>query len=182
MSDTGTKPIRRFIHLGQSVASQVRERAAIWGLNESETIHQLIHVGLRASVEGAGSGESDRELRQVKVLVMEVLRYQLEALLYQRDTTAGATLIPSIFERLAAVESVLDNIRNATAGAQNSAANAAESDKQRATLIADEKRTAKKIRDEALPKLDASVRELAREAFTKIRDQVLATDVPRPRA
>lgn len=96
MSDTSNKPIRRFLHLGQSVASQVRDRADRWGLKESEAIHQLIHLGLRISSDKEGRSTSNAaEIRQVRMLVTEILRVQVEALLYQRETAADAALLAS---------------------------------------------------------------------------------------
>ncbi len=96
MSDTSNKPIRRFLHLGQSVASQVRDRADRWGLKESEAIHQLIHLGLRISSDEEGRSTSNAaEIRQVRMLVTEILRVQVEALLYQRETAADAAILAS---------------------------------------------------------------------------------------
>lgn len=96
MSNTSNKPIRRFLHLGASVALQVRERAERWGLKESEAIHQLIHLGLRISSDNEGRSSSNAaEIRQVRMLVTEILRVQVEALLYQRETAADAAILAS---------------------------------------------------------------------------------------
>lgn len=96
MSNTSNKPIRRFLHLGESVALQVRERAERWGLKESEAIHQLIHLGLRISSDNEGRSSSNAaEIRQVRMLVTEILRVQVEALLYQRETAADAAILAS---------------------------------------------------------------------------------------
>lgn len=96
MSNTSNKPIRRFLHLGESVALQVRERAERWGLKESEAIHQLIHLGLRISSDNEGRSSSNAaEIRQVRMLVTEILRVQVEALLYQRETAADAAVLAS---------------------------------------------------------------------------------------
>ena len=185
MDETNTKPIRRFLHLGKSVAPQVREQAARWGLGEMEAIHQLIRLGLRASSEGVGSGAKDVEVRQIKQLVMEVLRNQLETLLYQRDTTVDAMLIPFIHQRLTAVEATLGDMGSDSTSNPKAGAVATSSEKRRDPVEANDAgagatSTDKKKRDQALDKLDSRVREVARAALPKILDRVLAPDASRP--
>lgn len=95
MDQTSTKPIRRFVHIGQSVASQVRKRADRWGLQESETIHQLIHLGLRASATGSPDEvRSDPRHEYLRVMLAEMLSVQVETLLYQREIAASASADP----------------------------------------------------------------------------------------
>jgi len=98
MDETNTKPIRRFLHLGKSVAPQVREQAARWGLGEMEAIHQLIRLGLRASSEEATAGESadaevTRNLSSVQATLVELLYVQVQSLLYSRDLAAEVTVL-----------------------------------------------------------------------------------------
>jgi predicted nucleotidyltransferase len=87
MSNTTNKPIRRFLHLGQSVALQVRERAARWGLKESEAIHQLIHLGLRVSAENEDEGQPGMRNRVAycEALLSEILRVQLQVLHHEDE-------------------------------------------------------------------------------------------------
>ena len=85
MDQTSTKPIRRFLHLSPSVASQVRDRADRWGLKESEAIHQLIHLGLRTSADkenGTQPGISNR-VAYCEALLNEILRVQLQVLQHE---------------------------------------------------------------------------------------------------
>lgn len=87
MTNTDKKAIRRFLHLGESVALQVRERAARWGLKESEAIHQLIHLGLRASADkenGTQPGISNR-VAYCEALLNEILRVQLQVLHHEDE-------------------------------------------------------------------------------------------------
>lgn len=95
MKRTDEKAIRRFLHLGESVASQVRERATRWGLKEYETIHQLIHLGLRASATGTpDEGDSDPRHEYLRLMLSEMLFVQVETLLYQRELAADLPAVP----------------------------------------------------------------------------------------
>ena len=98
MDETSTKAIRRFLHLGKSVAPQVREQAARWGLEEMAAIHQLIRLGLRASREEATAGKSadaevTRILSNVQEALIELLYVQVQSLLYCRDLAAEVTVL-----------------------------------------------------------------------------------------
>ena len=98
MDETNTKPIRRFLHLGKSVAPQVREQAARWGLGEMEAIHQLIRLGLRASSSAAGTPEeagSDPRHEYLRLMLSEMLFVQVETLLYQRELAADLPPVPA---------------------------------------------------------------------------------------
>jgi len=81
-----------FLHLGESLASQIQDRAAIWGLKESEAVRQLIHLGLRASARvPTDQVVGDPRHEYLRAMLAEILFVQVEALLYQRDTVADAS-------------------------------------------------------------------------------------------
>lgn len=162
MDEINTKPIRRFLHLGKSVAPQVREQAARWGLGEMEAIHQLLRLGLRASSEEAKAGANDLDVNQVGRLVKEMLRLQLDALLYQRETAADTALI---YERVTA-------IGVAPPGKSTVAADA--------SRVASHEEAAEARRGEQQKKLDAKVRELARPAFKQIYGRAVDPGASRP--
>lgn len=152
MSDTSNKPIRRFLHLGQSVALQVRERAARWGLKESEAIHQLIHLGLRASADkenDAQPGMSNR-VAYCEALLNELLRVQLQVLHHEDE----AVHIQADSEAMNAVK---DEAKAAIA----------KGDKELLRKIADRQAA---LRDTKL----MSVRERARVASEQASEQIIA--------
>lgn len=87
MASSEKTAIRIFLHLGETVASQVRERASRWELKESEAIRQLIHLGLRASVgqeDQAPPGIANR-MAYCEALLSEILRLQLQVLHHEDD-------------------------------------------------------------------------------------------------
>lgn len=172
MDETSTKPIRRFLHLGKSVAPRVREQAARWGLGEMEAIHQLIRLGLHASSEEAKAGADDLDVNQVGRLVKEILSLQLEALLYQREVAADATLVPLVYERLTAT----DAAANSKGSAPNGSAPV-----EGARVDAPDKSTEERRREAALKNLDDKVRGLARPAFKQIYVRAVDPDASRPK-
>lgn len=112
MTNTDKKAIRRFLHLGESVALQVRERAARWGLKESEVIHQLIHLGLRASTTGAPDDvASDRRHEYVRAMLAQMLSVQIETLLYQRELAADSSAAPVAGNRSQRLKQLDDTVR-----------------------------------------------------------------------
>lgn len=166
MDETNTKPIRRFLHLGKSVAPQVREQAARWGLGEMEAIHQLIRLGLHVSSEEAKAGANDPDLKLAIRLVEEVLGLQLQALLYQREMAADATLIPLVYERVTAADAARSGKKSAPA--------------EGARVDAEDKDTVESRRAAALKNLDDKVRRLARPAFKQICDRAVDPGASRP--
>ncbi|WP_439638223.1 hypothetical protein [Nevskia sp.] len=171
MDETNTKPIRRFLHLGKSVAPQVRERAARWGLGEMDAIHQLIRLGLRASSEEAKAGANDMDVNQVGRLAKEILNLQLEALLYQREMAADATLVSLVYERLTANDAAATSKGSSPKGS---------APVEGAPVDTQDKGIEERRRAAALKNLDDKVRRLARPAFKQICDRAVDTDASRP--
>ena len=166
MDETNTKPIRRFLHLGKSVAPQVREQAARWGLGEMEAIHQLIRLGLHASSEETKVGANDPNLKLAIRLVEEVLGLQLQALLYQREIAADTALIPLVYERRAAADAATSSKPGApVAAARVDAEDSSALERRRAALLTN---------------LDDKVRGIARPAFKQILDRAAKPDTLRP--
>ncbi|MCX7070059.1 MAG: hypothetical protein NTW01_03560 [Gammaproteobacteria bacterium] len=83
------KAVRMFLHLGESLASQVQDRASTWGLKENEAVKQLIHLGLRATTSGAhGEVGIDPRHEYLRAMLAEMLYVQVQTLLYQREAAA----------------------------------------------------------------------------------------------
>lgn len=152
MKRTDEKAIRRFLHLGESVASQVRERATRWGLKEYETIHQLIHLGLRASADKENDAQPrmSNRVAYCEALLNELLRVQLQVLHHEDE----AVHIQADSEAMNAVK---DEAKAAIA----------KGDKELLRRIADRQAA---IRDTKL----MSIRERARVASEQASGQIIA--------
>lgn len=60
--NTPPKYLRMHLHLDENTARQVRVQAHRWGLNDTQTVKQLIRLGLDASRDNAGGSVAVAEL------------------------------------------------------------------------------------------------------------------------
>jgi hypothetical protein len=60
--NTPPKYLRMHLHLDENTARQVRVQAHRWGLNDTQTVKQLIRLGLDASRDNAGGSVAIAEL------------------------------------------------------------------------------------------------------------------------
>lgn len=136
---------RKNLHLDENTAYQVRMQALRWGLNETQTIKQLLHVGLQAaSNSSVHSEQTETEIRALRMIFRQLLNLQVETLLYQREAAADVALLQR---------------RNVLKPEQKSGPEGGVLDHQRS-------------RQEVLVELDKRVRDQARRASREMREVI----------
>lgn len=84
--NTPPKYLRMHLHLDENTARQVRVQAHRWGLNDTQTVKQLIRLGLDASRDNAGgsaavaelSAALDRIAQQLQIALLENMQLTRE--------------------------------------------------------------------------------------------------------
>lgn len=136
---------RKNLHLDENTAHKVRMQALRWGLNETQTVKQLLHVGLQvAAHSSAQSEQAGSEMRALRMIFRQLLNLQVETLLYQREVAANVAV-------LQAQKGPVDRRQSGTHGAAQDS---------------------QESRDKILVDLDKRVSEKASRAAKEIRETI----------